>query len=338
MIVDCARHAGVADHPALFPYMPTSWQKHFDRYEWTGAVTLASNHIRVSDNFRHDPIPTYVPEDQPDHLTLVIPHQGLTVSGWADRIGARVYVDALNGYGLDHWVSPSSKLAMLACPHDPEWSAEEIMKKSGSSSIAAVCVPPMQQMLGSRYWDPIFKACVDAGLPLVLHYAGHEGLYSGTPPLSGSIHRSAFSRLVLMPQIAESNLASLLFEGTFYRYPELQILFAGTGFKWVPALMRRADQEWRNFRADVPWLKDRPSSKVLSNAWFSSFPIGEAKDPDQWQGEISEPLSKRIVFNSHAPFGNDTPAAVETALGAVWRDRLMQNGLAFLHADQREAA
>ena len=86
-------------------------------------------------------------------------------------------------------------------------------------------------MLGTRYWDPAYEeACVEVGLPVVVHYSGVEGSFSGTPPLSGSVHRSALARLILMPHLAESNVASLLFEGTFYRFPELQVLFTGFGF------------------------------------------------------------------------------------------------------------
>jgi len=94
--------------------------------------------------------------------------------------------------------------------------------------------------------------------------------------------------------------------------------------------MRRVDQEWRNFRADVPWIKDKPSLQVLSNTWFTSYPVGEASEPAGWEGEVSEDLASRIVFSSHAPFDDDTPAKVEEILGKAWLDRLMRNGQVFL--------
>jgi predicted TIM-barrel fold metal-dependent hydrolase len=326
MLIDCARHAGVRRHQDLFDYMPLDWRKHFDRYEWTGAVNLASNHIRVSDAFQHETVETYQPFEDPRSLTVVIPHQALTVNGWSDRTAAKVYVAALNAYGLEHWTSRSSKLAIVVSPHDPQWSAEEIRKYAASDRVAAVALPLIAEMLGTRHWDPIYQACVETGLPALTHYSGVEGSYSGAPPLSGSMHQSALARLILMPQLAESNIASLMFEGTFYRFPELQILFAGFGFKWAPSLMRRVDQEWRNFRSDVPWVKHKPSSVVLSNIWLSSYPLGEAADPDVWGGEFSEALKERIVFNSHAPYGSDTMADVESILGAEWASRMMQNG------------
>lgn len=337
MIIDCGRHAAVKRHQDLFAYMQPDWQKHFDRYEWTGAVELASNHIRMSDNFKHDPVPDYEPANDPRHFVLVIPHQGLTINGWSDRVGAKIYVDALNSYGEEHWVSGSSKLAMVVSPHDPVWSAAEIRRRARSGKIGGVAVPLIPEMLGTRHWDPIYEACVEVGLPVVAHYSGVEGSYSGAPPLSGSVHQSALARLILMPHVAESNLASLLFEGAFYRFPSLQILFAGFGFKWAPALMRRVDQEWRNFRSEVPWIKEKPSSKVLSNVWFSSYPVGEVADPDSWGGEFTEALRDRIVFNSHAPFGNDTAADVERILGTEWLERMMRNGRAMLSTVLEEA-
>ena len=331
MIIDCGRHAGVKRYQDLFQYMPHSWAKHFDRYEWTGSVELASNHIRVTDKLRHEPVPAYVPTPDANRQELVIPYQGLTVNGWADRVGAKVYLDALNCYATENWASSSSSLALVVSPHDPVWSAQLIRSRAAAGSVAAVCIPLIPEMLGTRYWDPIYAACVENGLPVITHFSGLEGSYVGAPGLSGGVHQSPLARLVLMPHLAESNIASLLFEGAFYRFPTLQILFAGFGFKWLPSLMRRVDQEWRNFRSEVPWVKEMPSTKVLSNIWLSSYPVGEAVDPHLWENEFGAALRNRIVFNSHAPFGNDTAELVTEKLGAEWTERLMRNGASFLN-------
>jgi len=32
-----------------------------------------------------------------------------------------------------------------------------------------------------------------------------------------------------------------------------------SGFGWVPSFLWRADKEWRSLRAEVPWVKERPS-------------------------------------------------------------------------------
>lgn len=326
MIVDCDRHAGVRQHTDLFPYMTLDWRKHFDRYEWTGAVGLASNHIRVSERFRHEPPPEYVPATDGDVLSLVIPHQGLTVNGWADRVAAAPYVEALNSYAEANWASPLSKLAVLVSPYDVEWSAREVRRRAGSGSAAGVAMPLTQPMLGSRVWDPVYAACCETGLPLVVHYSGVEGNYLGAPPLAGGIHSNPFSRLTLMPHLAESTIASMAFEGLFARFPDLQVLFAGFGFTWLPSLAWRLDREWRTFRHDVPWVTEPPSEQVMSHIWFTTEPIGEAADTDEWADGFTDAMRERLVFGSHDPFGGDSPADVERVLGTEWAGRLLANG------------
>ena len=333
MQVDCCRFAGVQQYGEIFPFMSESWRRHFDRYEWVGSIDLASNHIRVSDKFRHDPPPAYSPGSNPNEMCFVVPHQALSVNGWSDSVAADVFVEALNAYAEDNWVSASSKIAIVVSPFDPHASAQRIRRRGISEGVGAVAVPLIPTMLGSGYWDPVYDACQELELPVLIHYSGVEGSYAGAPPLSGAAHSNPLSRLILMPHLAESNTASLVFEGTFYRFPRLQILFAGFGFKWVPSLLRRMDQEWRNFRSDMPWVRDKPSRKFLSNVWVSSYPVGEAVNPERWQSEFSEAVLDRIVYSSHAPFEADRIDTVKTVLGASWVERLMRNGQAFISHD-----
>jgi hypothetical protein len=69
--------------------------------------------------------------------------------------------------------------------------------------------------------------------------------------------------------------------------------------------------------------------------WFSSDPVGEAGDPAHWDGEFGGALRGRIVFNSHAPFGNDTVAEAERIMGKAWVDTMMQNGRALLKLEEQ---
>lgn len=338
MPIDCCRFAGVKRFENLFPFMPNDWRHHFDRYEWTGAVDLASNHIRVSDRFSHEPLSVFDPMSL-DMEALVLPHQGLIVNGWSDLIAAGVFLDALNDYALEHWASQKSRVVHVVNPHDPAGSAERIGRCAGDRRIAAITIPLMPTMLGSVSWDPVFRAATEAGLPVVIHFSGVEGSYAGAPPLAGAPHTNPLSRHILMPHLAESNIASMIFEGAFYRFPTLQVLFAGFGFKWLPSLLRRLDQEWRNFRSDMPWVKDKPSAKAVDHIWASTYPVGEAHNPEIWLGEFSEPLLRRVVFASNAPFDGDPFTQVIDTLGQEWAQRLADNGSAFAHpALRREVA
>lgn len=331
MIVDCDRHVGVSSYSELFPHMSVSWQKHFERDEFVGSVGDASNHIRVSERFVHEALAPASGADGAD-AWLTIPHQGLTINGWADQVAAKAFLEALNSYGEEHWAtSPGANLAILVSPFDPKWSAGEIRRRAESESAAAVALPLGAGLLGSGAFDPIYEASCEVGLPVVIHFSGLEGRYLGAPPLAGGVHYSAFSREVLMPQLAESSITSMSFEGTFEKFPSLRVLFAGFGFTWLTSLLWRLDREWRTFRHDVPWVKRPPSGYVLEQVWVTSWPIAEARDESVWKRfGFSDKLKDCVVFGSHQPFDGDSADDVRRVLGAEHGDGLLGRGLSLV--------
>lgn len=315
--------------------MPLAWRKHFERDEWLRATSLVSSHIRVSDDIDHPPVAAYVPPVGRSRVNLVVPQQGLTVNGWADHVAAAVYLEALNSYAAEYWTSAASKVAVVVSPFDRQWSAAEIRRRAGSA--AAVAVPLIPEMLGSSGWDPIYEACVETGLPLVVHYSGVEGNYLGAAPLSGGVHRSALARLTLMPHLAESNLASLVLGGAFRRFPNLRVLMAGFGFTWLPAMLWRIDREWRTFRSDVPWVTAPPSEQIAQSIWFSSHPLGEAAASQDWAASFTDALRSQIVFGSHSPYGTDTAAQIDELLEPGWAAQMMSNGARLLQTPVKAA-
>lgn len=327
MTVDVDRHVTVPRYEDLFGHMPHSWRKHFEREEWLGSVTLAADHVRVSDRFRHEPAPPLDAAAAGD-VRLLLPHQGLSVNGWADHVAAKTFLHALNGYVADTYGSATDRPVVVVSPHDPAWSAQEI--REHAADAGAVAIPLAAPMLGAPFWDPVYEACVETGLPVVVHFSGVEGRYLGAPALSGGAHMSALSRMTLMPHLAESGIASLTFEGALVRHPQLRFLFTGFGFTWLPALAWRLDREWRTFRHDVPWVAEPPSTRVLSSMWFSTWPVAEAADTAGWSRSFTSELWERIVFGSHAPHDGDEPASVDAVLGAGTADRLQRNGTAAL--------
>jgi predicted TIM-barrel fold metal-dependent hydrolase len=330
MIVDVDRHVTVDRYEELFAHMPLSWRKHFEREEWLGSVTLAADHVRVSDRWRH---PAANPLDEPagdGSIRLLLPHQGLSVNGWSDQVAAKTFLAALNRYVRDTWAADGDRPVVVVSPYDPEWSAAEIRERAAEGDAGAVALPLAGPMLGNPFWSPVYEACVETGLPLVVHFSGVEGRYLGAPPLSGGAHPSALSRMTLMPHLAESTMASLTFEGALVRHPDLRLLFTGFGFTWLPSVLWRLDREWRTFRHDVPWVAEPPSRRVVESMWFSTWPLAEAADTASWADSFTEELRGRIVFGSHAPHDGDAAADADAVVGAGWTDRLRDNGLAAL--------
>ncbi len=328
---DCDRHVGIGDYHDLFPYMSLSWRKHFERDEFLWGIRDASNHTWVDERFNHEP--SAFAADLDDDLWLAIPHQGLTINGWADQVAAKTFVTALNAFGEDHWQEARSRRVHLVSPIDPAWSAIEI-RAAAERGAAAVAMPLIPTLLGADHFDPIYDACAETGLPMVITFSGVEGKYLGAAPLPGGVHYSNFSRALLMPQLAESSLTSLAFEGTFEKFPALRMLFAGFGFKWLSSLLWRMDREWRTFRHDVPWVREKPSTYILGHVWLTTWPLGEVSGPEVWEKfGFGDALVERIVFGSHQPFDGDAAADVARTLGEEHGQAILSRGRTLLAAD-----
>lgn len=326
MNVDCSRHVGVPRYADLYPYMSRSWRKHFERDEFTWSVHEASTHIWLDERSNHEP--ASAAGDSVDSIWLGIPYQALTINGWADGVAAKTFLQAVNRYGEEHWqLTPLARRAIVVSAHDPAWSAHEI-RSAAAAGAAAVAIPLTGTLLGSGHYDPIYDACSETGLPLVVHYSGTEGKYLGSASLPGGVHLNAFARAVLMPQLAESNVTSLTFEGAFEKFPGLQVLFAGFGFKWLPTLAWRMDREWRTFRHDVPWVKRAPSSYLAEHLWLTTWPINEVLGGERvWeQYGFSGDLAQRVVYGSHQPFDGDQPDDLLACLGDEHGQRVLAAG------------
>jgi uncharacterized protein len=328
VIVDCDRHVAVSDYRDILVHMSEAWRKHFERDEFLGSVRDAAAHVRMTDRFG-DEVDEGSPFVAGTDRALTLAHQGLTVNGWADQVAANTFLEALNTHSELRWSDDAgTRAAILVNPHDPGWSAAVIRDRARSPRFGAVAAPLIPNLLGSAHYDPIFTATTEAGLPFVAHFSGVEGHYLAAPPLSGGIHGTAFARSILMPHLAESNIASLCFGGAFERFPTLRVLFSGFGFGWLPSLLWRLDREWRTFRHDVPWVKRPPSEYILENIWLSTWPVAESAG--EWTSLFTDPrLRGRVVYGSHDPFAGDSVAALRNVLGDA-ATQILANGAALL--------
>ncbi len=329
MIIDTDRHVAVTDYRDVLAYLDKSWQKHFERKEFLGSVTEASNHIRVSSRFGEQPVSAAaLPEAD---KVLLMPHQALTVNGWADGVAATEFLSGFNSLARDKWSSGNNVPVIVVQPGDPGWSAAEIRRRAAEHVFGAIALPLGAGLLGASHYDQIYEAAAETGLAIIVHFSGVEGLYAGAQPLGGGVHYSALSRQVLMSQLAESNITSLAFEGTLEKFPAVRFLFSGFGFSWLPSMLWRIDREWRTFRYDVPWVKHAPSKYVLEQVWLNTWPLKEATMDGDWARHFTtDALRSRIVFGSHSPFDGDAPGDVIKQLGPDDGALILSNGAALL--------
>jgi predicted TIM-barrel fold metal-dependent hydrolase len=189
-------------------------------------------------------------------------------------------MSAFNDYFAEEWLSYDERLKMTigVDPRDPAAAAREIARSGGREGVVGVMMAPSDILWGGRYYDPVFAAAEEHGLPIVAHLGNQEGEFPHSPKLPGGEPAFAAQRISMFSTVAMAHIASLVFEGAIMRFPRLKFAFLEYGFSWLPSLMWKLDSKWKEFRADTPWVKRPPSEYILESVRFSTQPLDEPRD------------------------------------------------------------
>ena len=99
--------------------------------------------------------------------------------------------------------------------------------------------------------------------------------HSENSPTALGRHRYFIEWHTLVSQVFMSQAVSLVFNGVFELFEGLKVILVEGGFSYVPHLMWRADQQYRELRHEVPWVKRMPSETIRAQLRFASQPIEE---------------------------------------------------------------
>lgn len=94
-------------------------------------------------------------------------------SDWGAAIAS-----ATNDTIIEDWlpVDPRYRVSMLVSPVDPVLAAKEIRRVGRTPGVVQVLMPSATPMaLGRRFFDPIYEAASELGLPVAVH-PGFEGV------------------------------------------------------------------------------------------------------------------------------------------------------------------
>jgi predicted TIM-barrel fold metal-dependent hydrolase len=321
-IIDAELHPRIPSRAALLPYMDGAWAERFERTAFVlpSGVPHPGHDIHPDDPGRPEAPTTVAPAlDGDTDAAILIPAQIMPSAGWCDHAMTAVYATAANRYLLEHALAEDERLhlAVGVSPHVPEAAGAEIRAQAENPRVVAVATSLVNINLGHAHYDPIFAAAQECDLPVVIHPGGTEGVSIGTPTLGGVHPRSAEERYALLPQLPQANIASLIYDGVFTRYPDLRIVFAGFGFAWAVPLLWRADMEWRNLRIDVPWVTEPPSTLAATHIRLTAGELGAA--PAETVQQIAGLLPEEVLlYGSDRPFSG---ASAGEALAGIPEER-----------------
>lgn len=195
-----------------------------------------------------------------------------------DRELASHCVEAYNDWMIDEWC-PGGPRGMfvptiLAKLWDAEAAAKEITR-CAARGAKALTFPENVVRFGlpsywSSYWDPVWRACEEADLPICMHIGTGFGVTTTAPeaPPTLTISLGNVSAQMAMVDFSMSPVCR--------KFPKLKLVFSEGGIGWIPAALERAD---RQFIRHAPWTGQSgmlPSEIFRQNMYFCMIyePVG----------------------------------------------------------------
>jgi predicted TIM-barrel fold metal-dependent hydrolase len=179
---------------------------------------------------------------------------------------------AYNDWQIDKWLEPEPRLrgSVHITTKDPQVAAREIDRVGGHPQIVQVFLPTLTDTeFGDPFYRPIFEAALRNDLVVTMHHHSCTQTVLGYPRYYVSWHST------VAPFSNMAQLVGLIFCGVFDRYPELKVVVNESGVAWVPWFMWRLDEQYREHRGEVPWVKRLPSEIMRENIRVSTQPMSD---------------------------------------------------------------
>jgi predicted TIM-barrel fold metal-dependent hydrolase len=238
---------------------------------------------------------------------------GQTFSEGRDKDLGLACVQAYNDWMIEEWCGDSNG-RLIPLTIIPLWDVDLAVaevERCATKGSHAVCFSEIPPHLGlpsihSGYWDPFFAACQTTRTVVNMHI----GSSSRMPATSGDAPVAVAATLSFGNAMA--SMADFLFSGVLVRFPGLTLAYSEGQMGWVPYILERADDVWREHRA---WggVKDTvpepPSTYYYRNMYTCFFRDRHGLDSLDKVGEDN------VTFETDYPHTDSTwPHTKQVAL------------------------
>ena len=302
--VDCDVHPQVPNLKALFPYLEPHWR---DSFTERGIPGFESNTYPPS-----APLSVRADFKGKDHPATEVTRLSAQVF---DRLKAQTAIcnclygvelifsedmalavaRAVNDWIAKEWLDrdPRLRASIVVPTQNVELAVGEIERCAKDKRFVQVVLLAMQESpLGRRHWWPIYAAAERFRLPIGIH--------------AGSTYRHSLTSLgwptfyledyVAYAQAFQSQLTSLISEGTFAKFPGRKVVLIESGVTWLPGFLWRISKFWRGVRAEVPWVDRSPADIVRDNVRLTITPFDAPDDVDTIERIIDQLRSDELLL------------------------------------------
>jgi predicted TIM-barrel fold metal-dependent hydrolase len=330
-LVDCDIHQTVKKIEDLIPYMSRVYRQQAHeqgiRLAGSGYFNVATDAARTdlaadcdgkSHSFRDHG--TSYEQLREQHLDLWNVDKALLTG--ASVYGATILPDpdfaadlcrAFNDWTIDQWLDKDERLIMALSinVNDPRLAIAEIERLGPDPRVRAVVLPTGSRMpYGNRFYHPVWEACEQHGLAVVIH-PGNEGAGMAGSPTGVGYPTYYIETRMARPQMAMAHAVSFIAEGVFEKFPGLKVLIDECDQFWAVGLMWHMDADWKSLRDQTPWVKRLPSEYFRQHIRVGTQPLLEPDTSDQfWMMLDAMHAEETLVFSSDWPHWDwDDPAS-----------------------------
>lgn len=282
-IIDTDVHERAEPH-ALVPYLEPMWRKYITDFGWQPDRVLPYTQYAAGGLDRLD---AKLPDGRPGGSDYEVLRKQLLdeydidyaiLTGWLDASGLHpgwpefktALMSAYNDWQIHEWLDRDDRLlgSIHVNAHEPHSAAREIDRVGAHPKMVQVILYIKDKPFGEPYYHPIYEAAVRNNLSIGFHH-------SENAPTALGFHRYFIEWHTLVSQVFMSQAVSLIFNGVLDKYPELHIFMIEGGFTYVPHLISRSDQQYRQLRSEVPWVKRLPGDIIREHFRFATQPTEE---------------------------------------------------------------
>jgi predicted TIM-barrel fold metal-dependent hydrolase len=326
--IDCDVHPTVPGWAALTPYLEAFWR---DSVEERGIGTLESisyppgapltarADFRGADTLAAASVADLKPVFDRWGADIAILNCLYGIQLVFNEDMAAAFARALNDWIAKEWLDRDPRLrASIVVPlQNVEHAVDEIERRAPDRRFVQVLLLAMGEVpLGRRVLWPLYAAAERHQLPIGIH--------------AGSAYRNPVTALgwpsyyiedyAAQSQGFQSQVASLVSEGVFAKFPALKVVLIESGVTWLPAFLWRFAKFWRGIRTEVPWVDRSPAEIVRDHIRLTLQPLDGPDAPEEVERIIEHLRSDDVLLYSsdfpHWQFDGDAvmPAGIPPGL------------------------
>jgi uncharacterized protein len=318
--IDCDVHPTVPDLKALLPYLDDHWRDSVEERGIPGLESISyppGAPITARPDWRHKGglAGTSVADLQATvferlHADRAILNCLYGVQLVFNEDMAQAFARAVNDWIAKEWLDrePRLRASIVVTPQNTEYAVDEIERHATDRRFVQILLLAMGEVpLGRRQFWPIYAAAERHGFAVGIH-AGSAYRHPVTSLGWPSYYIEDYAA---QSQGFQSQVASLITEGVFAKFPALKVVLIESGVTWLPGFLWRFSKFWRGLRTEVPWVDRSPSDIVRDHFRLTIQPLDAPSDPEAVERAIEHLRSDDMLLYAsdfpHWQFDGDDP-------------------------------